>query len=208
MITIGNASDLASHFGQVQVPPGKVGSAEVREFVYRENDPWPLPTPRPRPGTYSMLLRDGEGWMTSLPHEIHEAMPLFNAMNRAPRNSPMVILGLGLGLYLRAAMLLGHKGPIDVVEIDADVMALVSPHWAEMAQIARCDVRFHLADAYTWPEATVGRWAIGYADIWRDMTPDNLPHIERLASVYAPRCLWYESWSRQEGEAILRRDRA
>lgn len=201
-LSLSDPEDLAELF-KVQVPPGVSGPCEVRHCKITEDGPWPRPGKRPRPGIYTELLRDGDVWMSDLPSEtVYEQQPLLRALNRAPRNSPMVILGCGLGVVIRAALLLLHKGPIDVVEIDANVLALCQEHYEEQALFAGATVRFHLANAHDWPEATVGRWAIGWADIWRDLSEANLPQIEALQARYAPRCLWYGSWSEDEGRYL------
>jgi hypothetical protein len=182
-VSIDNPRDLAIHFGKVQVPPGVSGNLEVREVHFTDESPWEHPGERPVPGPYTELLRDGEPWLSSFPDEVARLMPLFRALNRAPRESRVLLLGMGLGVHLRAALVLLHRGPIDIIEANPHVLALMQPHWEEMADFARCEVRFHFTAPLAWERAAVDRWHIGYAS-----APD-----ERLASIYAPRCLWFES---------------
>ena len=196
-----NAAQLAEHL-KVKVPLGVSGDVEIRKFRFTDKTLWPRPGERPKAGEYTELRLAGETWMSDMPNEIHEQIAFIHALNRAPRDSRILICGMGLGVVLNCALLMLHRGPIDIVENNADVLALVQPFYEEQARIADVEVRFHLASAYTWQFAPDARWHIGWIDIHRDIIETNLPDIERLHAKYGPRCVWLDSWSRAEAEML------
>lgn len=206
MLTLALTPDqLAEHLKVERIlPEGTSGNVEVRRVKFTETTVWPRPGQRPPPGIYTELRIDGETWMSDMPNEVHEQMAFLDALNRAPRDSNILICGLGLGVILHGALLMLHRGPIDIVEYNPDVLAVVQPAYEEAARIADVEVRFHLASAYTWKMPPDARWHIGWIDIHRDLTEANLSDLDRLEARYGPRCLWLGSWSRREGEALRR----
>lgn len=199
--TVNSPEDLAERL-KVQVPLGESGGVIVERFEFGKQSPWDRPTPRPREGQYTGLRKaedPGRWWMSDMPNEVFEHMEFLMALQRAPRNSSILILGLGLGLGLHGALLMRHQGPIDVVEKDGRVLALMQEHYEWEARICRAEVRFHLADAYTWePPNRETYWHLGYADVFRDMIETNLQGIARLRKRFEKRCLWFGAWSERE----------
>lgn len=195
--------DLAERL-KVQVPLGESGGVEVTQFRFDVTTPWNRPTPRPKSGLYTGLRKaedpPGMWWMSDMPNEIMEQWDFLHALQRAPRDSRILIFGLGLGVVLHAALLMEHKGPFDVVEKDARVLALMKEHYEWEARICRAEVRFHLADAFEWEPPEPARWHLGYADIWRDMSEANLEGIAKLRARFGPRCVWFGAWSEAEGQ--------
>jgi hypothetical protein len=148
-----------------------------------------------RSGTYTGLYRSGYLWMSDTPAEKRDHLTFVHeAAYRDARRA--VINGLGLGVVVSALLCVETIEHIDVVEIDADVIALVGPHYERLAAEAGKTITVHHADAYTiqWPVGTT--WDVAWHDIWRDLCTDNLPQMAKLHRRYGRRVQWQGSWAR------------
>ncbi len=154
------------------------------------------PGPRPPNGRYCELAKDGVTWMSDLPAEIEESRDFLEKLAELPRDSRLLILGLGLGVLIQAAMDLGHKGPVEVVEIDERVAGLVGSQYLGKADAAGMQLRIVMGDAYTY--APEGHFAACYADIWPAIEEENLPEIQTLRDRYLACCDWFGAWSEKE----------
>jgi hypothetical protein len=116
---------------------------------------------------YTALLRDttatmhrdfGDVVMEDTPRELRKHLPiLMKAHGR------ILISGLGLGCVVRGLLAKPEVERIDVVEIDATILDLVSDEFFWNPR-----VRFHHGDALTmkWPEGM--RWDFAWHDIWTE----------------------------------------
>lgn len=152
-----------------------------------------------RAGTYTGLFRGRQTWMSDTPDEQRDHYPVLHAAatHQARR---VLINGLGLGMVVAALLHMDHVEHIDVVEFDQDVIALVEPHYQQMAAQRGKTLTVHHGDAYTksWPAGL--RWDIAWHDIWQDLNVDNLRHMARLHRRYGRRVRWQGSWSRPDLE--------
>ena len=190
---------------KVDVPEGQCGAWRVERFIVANGDIKALYYAlhgRPvLPGTYTRLIRDGghDPMMSDTPSEIRdhlEALILFNE----PWVKRILINGLGLGVVLKMALKQSHVEHIDVVEIEPEILQLVSPSYSDSR------IAFHLADAYTieWPKTS--RWDVAWHDIWPSICTDNLDGIARLHRKYGRRVLIQQSWMRDWLKAKRRRE--
>lgn len=167
------------------------------------------------PGWHTALMHEDRGLvMSDVPAEIAGALPFLDAAEQVPR-ARVLVAGLGLGIVPARLLAHGDIERIDVIEIDADVIRLVTGGAAgEHAPNAwAADPRLHVwhGDALTWkpvPSALDGAWWHAcFFDIWDTVSPRNLPSMRRLHRRFARRVaagrMW--SWERAECEAMLRR---
>ncbi len=159
---------------------------------------WARPGPKPQHGRYCELVKDGVSWMSDLPAEIEESRDFLDQLEAAPRNSSILMLGLGLGVLIQAMLDLGHKGPVEVIEIDERVAGLVGSQYLGKADQAGMQLRIVMGDAYSHPLPEEAHWDLCYADIWAAIEEQNLPEIERIRRYWGPHCGWLGCWSEKE----------
>ena len=141
------------------------------------------------PGTYTQLFHDGVLIMSDTPDEIADLTPFIaNARGR------VLINGLGLGIVL--ALTASKVEHFTVVEIDADLLELVGPHYRSYLG-PRLDL-IH-ADAFEYQPPRGARYNAVWHDIWPTIYPDNLPDMKRLRKKYSRRTAWQGCW----GEELL-----
>jgi hypothetical protein len=196
--------------------PGSIVTAWVAEA---EGMP---PTP---PGVYAELLHDQRGLvMSDVPAEIAGAFPFLD-FAEALAGGCVLIAGLGLGIIPARLLAYSSLNRIDVIEIDADVIRLVTggchERWAPNAWAADPRLHIHHADAHTWWPGPRDRrgcalhdactlpahssYLAGWFDIWDTVSPHNLPSMHRLHRRFARRCVRMWSWERAECEAMRAR---
>jgi hypothetical protein len=184
----------------VTVPEGKAGNAEIRRFTVARSESTlsylgggGRGTP---PGTYTGLYRRSGLWMSDTPDERRDHMKVCYVADRE-RAERVLVNGLGLGMVVAAFLAMESVSHVDVVEIDADVIALVGPHYEQMAADVGKTITIHHADAYTiqWPSGTA--WDVAWHDIWRDLCTDNLAQMATLHRRYGRRTQWQGSWGRE-----------
>jgi len=166
------------------VPPGRVGPWEVKRREITEAEVMMplarLAVRRERgytpPGTYTVLVHDRMGVMMS--DTLDEIRDHFEFVRRA--RGHVLITGLGLGLCTRAVLHRAEVESLTVIEIDADVIALVGPH------IADPRLRIVHADAFTWkPDRPL--YDSAWHDIWLSICEDNKPEMTRLKKRFGRR---------------------
>lgn len=152
---------------------------------------------------FTGLYRDGALWMSDTPDEKRDHYEVLRRAG-AMRAERVLINGLGLGMIVNALLQLDHVAHIDVVEIDADVIALVGEHYQAAATAAGKSLTIHHGDAYTiaWPPGT--RWDVAWHDIWVSLCTDNLDTMAVLHRRYGRRTGWQGSWGK---ELLIRRRR-
>lgn len=148
------------------------------------------------PGEYTTLrVRNPGGWepvMTDTPAELEDHADLF-----AHARGRVLIHGLGLGCAVSALLCDPAIEHIDVVEANADVIALVAPAYAAYP------VTIHHASCVekAWPADA--RWNYVWHDIWTYVSVDNLDDdaaehgisYGRLANLFAARADRQGAWA-------------
>jgi hypothetical protein len=148
----------------------------------------------PQPGTYTRLMRGRQIVMSDTPAEMRDH---YEPARRAC--GEVLINGLGLGMVAQACLEKPSVARVTVVELSADVIALVAPHYQE-----RYGERLRIvhADAFTY-QPDVARYGVVWHDIWDDLCEDNLPEMTRLKRKYGRRADWQGCWS----EGVVRTHR-
>jgi hypothetical protein len=124
-----------------KIPPCKKGKWEIRKFNV-EMDLTNLREMRSGrgsfPGEYTQLIHADRGIiMSDTIAEIEDCRIFYRrAYGR------VLIHGLGLGCLLQALLLKDNVEHIDVVEIDQDVIDLVSPHFSEDIEKGRLGLKY------------------------------------------------------------------
>jgi len=112
----------------------------------------------------------------------------------------IIVNGLGLGCVVRGLLVKPSVMHIDVVEIDADVISLVGPTFADEPRVT-----IHEGDAFTfkWPKGAV--WDCAWHDVWPALCVDNLSNEEhadpgtyaKLNRRYGRRVAWQGAWGHE-----------
>ena len=140
------------------------------------------------------VLYDGRWWPVMMDSDVELAdhADLFeHARGR------VLVHGLGLGCAVSGLLTNPDVTHIDVVEANADVLALVGPAYEDER------VTLHHASCVekAWPAGT--RWNYVWHDIWTEVTPDNLDDATaehgisygRLAQLFAGRADRQGAWA-------------
>lgn len=206
---------------KVDVPEGEKGPWRVEKFEIKADDPemfifnLQAGSRGVRPGHYTRLMRGSTVVMSDTYAEIRDHIGAIQQIGR-PDTRSVLIHGLGLGMVLQAALKCPHVERVDVVEISQDVIDLVGPHYARMAE--RLDQRGRVmagerrerlkiwhGNAYDF-EFTPGlRWDVAWHDIWDDISADNLDGMARLNRRYGHRVNWQGCWGQAEARESRRR---
>lgn len=212
---------------------GRAGPWRIWAHEARDGDPGSIVTawvaeaeglPATPPGVYAELLHDQRGLvMSDIPAETCGALPFLDHI--AGLSKPLVLIaGLGLGIVPAWLLTRADVWRVDVIEIDPDVIALVTRGCADedAPNDWAADPRLHVyqGDAHTWWPAdrrgcalhrTCRKWhlptryAAAWLDIWDTVSPHNLPSMDLLERRYGPLCDRAWSWERPECEAMLAR---
>jgi hypothetical protein len=205
--------------GPWSVMPVESKAGDVTSWVLEAEQLPPSP-----PSWYTALRHRDRGLiMSDIPAEIAGALPFLDAAEAIPA-ARVLIAGLGLGIVPARLLRFGDVTRVDVAEIDADVIQLVTGGAGEEGAPNEwaADPRLHVwhEDALAWKVPFDGRcalhegwcspppsWEAAFFDIWDLVSAGNLPSMKRLHRRYARRVakgrMW--SWERPECEAMLRR---
>jgi len=184
---------------QVTVPAGERGKWRVEKFTITEEASkfatlrslWQGGRGAIRPGTYTKLVCEGRGVvMSDTPDEMRDHA---DAVRHA--RGHVLINGLGLGMVLGAILKKPEVERVTVVELDADVIALIGPHYA----CGRLEIVNASAFDYEPPRGI--RYDAVWHDIWDDICTGNLSEMTKLKRKYGSRSDWQGCWS----EPICRR---
>ena len=183
---------------KVDVPEGQSGDWRIERFtVTKEAEKFgrlrAIATGRGRfapAGTYTRLMRNGTLVMSDTPDEIRDH---YEAIHQAKGH--VLVNGLGLGVALQAMLEKPEVERVTVVEISADVIALVGPHYK-----AKYGDRLEViqADAMTWKPPKGVRYDAVWHDIWDAICSDNLDTMHTLHRRYGRRTNWQGSWGRYQ----------
>lgn len=193
---------------KVDVPEGKRGGWEVRKFDVTEeyaqlinlhyaiNASRYASDRRIIPGRYTGLYYKNryDPIMSDTPAEMRDHASF---VERA--SGDVLITGLGLGLCVKNLLLKKSVRSVTVVELDPDVIELVSPCYAGPR------VRVVQADAFAWRPSKAERWDFAWHDVWPDICADNLPHMKKLVARYRSRCAWQGCWAFHDTLRLSRR---
>jgi len=142
------------------------------------------------PGTYTRLVHAVRGTvMSDTPAEMAD-----HAMFVRVARGHCLINGLGLGMCLSAILQKPEVTAVTVVEIDADVIALVGPHFTD----SRVAIVHSAAMDFKPPRGI--RYGAVWHDIWDTICTDNLPEMHALHRKYGRRAAWQGSWCRERCE--------
>lgn len=179
-----------AHF-RCTIPPSTRGSWTIEKFTV-EIDLQNMRMMRDGrgclPGEYTRLVHKTRGVvMSDTTAEIDDqSEPYWHARGRC------LVHGLGLGCTVKGLLSRPEVASIDVVEVDADVIALVEPH-------LRCDrLVVHHADCFKKRWGTNVRWGVVWHDIWDNICGDNLSEMERLRAKFRGKCKWQGCWGEEE----------
>lgn len=125
------------------------------------------------PGQYTRLRNPKvSAWMTDTPAEYRDVAYFIHFAT-----GDVLISGLGLGMVVKALLLKPDVTSITVLELEADVIALVAPSYPDPR------VRIIHADCRTWKPDRKFDWA--WHDIWGDVSEDDLPEMATICRRYA-----------------------
>lgn len=202
-----DSSDIGQALGrwweplQVDAPEAISGRMGVERFEVPEWSGWltsaQIDGRMVPPGAYTRLVEAVPGgdrllWMSDTPSEILDTLPfVWSAHGR------VVILGLGLGMVPRLLAAMPDVTAVDVIETDADVIALTSPDDPKIA--------VHHGDAFDEQLAARirpdGGWDVALYDIWPDIGPGIRSDAARLAGLWpaAATTVWaLDHWAAEE----------
>jgi len=138
------------------------------------------------PGTYHRLLRMKNGQVDALVMSDTDAemIDFLNDMKGA--RGHVLVGGLGMGLVLKAMMLIGKVKKITVVEVSKDLIDLVQPYVFDLARRYGIGVTIHHDDIMEWRPTPNTLFDYAWFDIWDEISPDNLPDMALLEQMYRP----------------------
>jgi hypothetical protein len=150
-----------------------------------------------QPGVFTRLKIDGEVWMTDTPAEVADLWDVDDAMRRE-QGGTVLIVGLGIGLVVRRAIVEHAMSRIDVVEIDWRIIDAVAPHYDALARDHGITLNIHRADIHEW-RAPRGRvWDVGWFDIWDTISTDDMAEVKRLRDRFRKRLGWFGAWAQYD----------
>lgn len=155
----------------------------------RENPTWYCP-----PGIYRRLSRNQTTVMSTTPMEKRTHWEI-----RTKAHGHVLINGLGLGCILNELVKKKEVTRITVVELDADLIALVAPYFKSRK------VEIVQANALTYEPPKGMMYGAVWHDIWDDVDKDNLAQMRQLHRKYGKRTEWQGSWARYECEQQRRK---
>lgn len=193
-------TNYVRRLGPCSVPCGKRGPWEISEFTVTHAN-WFEAARSPEmycpPGTYKRLVHKDRGVVMS--NTLMECNSNFEAFQAA--TGRVLLNGLGLGMLLEAILKKPEVTYVRVVEIDADVIALVGPHFSDPR------VEIVQADAMTYRPAKGEKFDFVWHDIWDDICVDNFPAMNTLVNGYRRYAKKQLCWSRDMVYRDLRRNK-
>lgn len=177
---------------KVTIPEGRRGPWSVERFTIDKHGAMmerihALSSGRgaTREGTYTRLVHAQRGVVMSDTHD--EMRDHYGAVLNATGH--VLLNGLGIGMVLGAILKKPEVKNVTVVEIDADVIALVGPHYDDPR------VTIVNASAFDYQPPKNIRYGAVWHDIWDNICADNLPEMTRLKRKYGRRADWQGCWA-------------
>jgi spermidine synthase len=141
-------------------------------------------------GDYTRLMRGRTVVMSDTPLEVRTNRPILIAAT-----GRVLINGLGIGMVLKRILAKPEVERVTVVELSADVIALVGPSFTADERVTIIH-----ADALEYTPPTGERFDAVWHDIWDNVCSDNLPDMRKLHRRYGRRTAWQGSWRRDDCE--------
>jgi len=184
---------------KVDVPEGKSGDWAISRFeiTKKQEEMYVLRSLFHRvnravdAGIYTKLTFNNAIIMSDTKPEIKDHIDF---INKAKGN--VLIHGLGLGMVARACLIKLEVLSVTIVEIEEDVIKLVSPWLHENAQNSGVRLEIINGDAYTYKIPQKIRWDVVWHDIWPDICGDNYDGMKRLHRRFGKKCDFQDSWCR------------
>jgi len=162
--------------GRARTGLWRVGAAEAAAAERRQWRWSPAVAGHPLPaGDYTVLLVDGEYSMCDAPFTLRNYVPFLDAAH-----GDVLLTGLGLGCLVRGLLARPAVRSVTVLELHADVIALVGPRHLHPA------LDLIHADALTWAPPPGRRFDVAMLDIddspglVRRLVDHHLPHVGAL----------------------------
>lgn len=133
--------------------------------------------------TLTRLYVDGHMWMSDSPDERRDHAAI---IHRA--RGQVLIAGLGLGMVALACAAKEEVDHVTVVDIDPDVVALVTPHLREAVKEVRGDpdiLEVVEADIFEWRPPKGTKYDAIWFDIWPNLCTDDLDEHAKLNRSFA-----------------------
>lgn len=187
---------------QVSVPEGSKGAWSVERFTVNPSSIEALRLSMSgrsiRAGEYTALRHKGRGVvMSDTPAEMQDHYGFIRSAT-----GHVLINGLGIGMCLNAALLKPEVTRATVIEIDADVIALVGPHYLKDSR-----VQIIHSSAFDYPPPKGVRYGAVWHDIWDAICADNLSEMTRLHRKYGRLTEWQGSWCKEQCQRADRETR-
>lgn len=187
---------------QVSIPEGQKGSWSVERFTVNPSSIEALRLSMSgrsiRAGEYTALRHKGRGVvMSDTPAEMRDH---YGFVRSAAGH--VLINGLGIGMCLNAALLKSEVTRATVVEIDADVVDLVGPHYLQDPRVEIIN-----ASAFDYAPPKGIRYGAVWHDIWDNICADNLLEMTRLHRKYGRLTDWQGSWCKEQCQRSERESR-
>ena len=127
------------------------------------------------------------GWRHQLERRREQFLPEITHARR------VLVLGDGDGRFLAAFLRANPRSEVDYVDLSAQMLALARKR--AVAASPASDVRFHHADAMTWPLPPPGTYDLVVTHFFLDcFTTGQLPALlDRVAAATTDRALWIVS---------------
>ncbi len=190
-------------FGTCTVPDGKRGPWTIDRFSLTEKQACMYNLGHMRTpeiwlaaGTYARLChRDRGVVMSNTPMEVRTNL---EAYRRA--TGRVLVNGLGLGMLLEGILSKPDVTYVRVIEVDAQVIRLVAPHFASDPRVEVIH-----ANALEYRPAKGERFDYAWHDIWDSIGEDNLPVMAALGRRYNKRVAAAQGfWARDIIRADMR----
>jgi hypothetical protein len=139
-------------------------------------------------GEYTALYRKGKIVMSDTPDEKRDHLRFVQISH-----GHVLIAGLGIGMVLQAVLLREEVDFVTVVELEADVIEMVQPHYEKMFP-GKFEVIHQSIFDFSPPKGI--RYGAAWYDIWDEMSTDNRPEMIALSRKFGRRTEWQGSWGR------------
>lgn len=185
----------------VTIPEGERGPWKIERFTVDAGSlSWmklAMEGRAPHAGTYTMLRHAQRGIIMS--DTTAERRDHMQFVYKAKGH--VLINGLGLGMCLAAILKRPDVLSVAVIELDADVIALVAPHFVD----ARLTIVQASAFDYAPPKGI--RYGAVWHDIWDEICEDNRIEMSRLCRKYGSKTDWQGCWGRDTMDLKRNRER-
>lgn len=120
-------------------------------------------------------------WMSDT---IQERMMMWEAAKRS--RGRVLVGGLGLGVYPQYALGFPAVDSVEIVEMDAQVIAMIAETWGKQPFPGSGEIQIHHAPIETFLQESTERYDTVYIDTWDALTVDYLPHVNFIRTLCEP----------------------